>query len=444
MLRAMPGSGSTHEDTGRQRRRHTTPLSIFVACAAVYVITLGPRVRGPSDNAHYVYLAQSLLHGKLELLAGSPPGTNDWALYGGRWYVSFPPFPAVVIAPAVALWGLAVWDRLFWAIAAGAAPALLYIWLRRLREQGESERSARDDLLLTGLFALGTPYYYTSVQGTVWFAAHVVTCALIALFLLGATRARRPWLAGCALGLAFMTRGPTLVAYAFFFLIQALAQARLPGTDAPSRVRDLWRGLDLRKALALLVKFSIPLLGALAISMWINYARFEDPFEAGHSHLQIRWRGRIETWGLFNYHYLARNLAVLLTSLPWLSSVPPYLKISRHGLALWVTTPQLWLVLWPKRHSLLITSLGIAAALVALGDALYQNSGWIQFAYRFGLDYMPALIGLLALGGHRFGVGFKLLCVYALAINLFGAVTFDRYERFYDNDPTQRVIFQPD
>lgn len=435
MLRAMHSSGW---------KRAATPLSIFVGCAAIYVATLGPRARGLSDNAHYVYLAQSLLQGKLELLQAQPPGSNDWALYDGRWYVSFPPFPAVVIAPAVALFGLSVWDRLFWAIAAGVAPALLYLWLRWLREHRESERGARDDLLLTGLFALGTPYYYTSVQGTVWFAAHVVTCALIALFLLCATRARRPWLAGLALGLAFMTRGPTLVAFSLFFLVQALAQARLPGTTAPARLRDLFSGLDLRRASGLLVRFAIPLLGVLAIAMWMNYARFEDPFEAGHSHLQIRWRARIETWGLFNYHYLARNLAVLLTSLPWFSGVPPYLKISRHGLALWVTTPQLWLVLWPKRHSLLITSLGLAAAAVALGDALYQNSGWVQFGYRFGLDYMPALIGLLALGGWRFGVGFKLMCVYALAINLFGALTFDRDGRFYDNDSTQRVIFQPD
>src|SRR5687768_4755131 len=125
MLRAMHSSGW---------RRAATPLLIFVGCAAVYVATLGSRARGLSDNAHYVYLAQSLLHGKLELLQAQPPGSNDWALYGGRWYVSFPPFPALVIAPAVALWGLAVWDRLFWAIAAGAAPALLYVWLRWLRE----------------------------------------------------------------------------------------------------------------------------------------------------------------------------------------------------------------------------------------------------------------------------------------------------------------------
>ncbi|HEX2677783.1 MAG TPA: hypothetical protein VHM19_14120, partial [Polyangiales bacterium] len=76
---------------------------IFLLCAGVYVATLGKRMIGLSDNAHYVFLAQSLLHGKLSLLAGKPPGDNDWAFYQGHWYVSFPPFPALVIAPLVAV-----------------------------------------------------------------------------------------------------------------------------------------------------------------------------------------------------------------------------------------------------------------------------------------------------------------------------------------------------
>lgn len=429
------------------RRRAALPLAIFVVCSAAYVATLGARIRGPSDNGHYVYLAESLLHGQLALVDSRPPGNNDWAQYKGRWYVSFPPFPALVIAPAVAIWGTAVWDRLFWAILAGLGPALLFIWLRHLRELGQTERSTRESLLLTALFAFGSPYYYVSVQGTVWFAAHVVATILLGIYLLAATRARAPVVAGCALGLAFLTRGPPVALLGLFFVLQALAEARgpaAPQSGAAERLSELFGWASVKRAFPSLLRFALPAAGALAIAMWMNAARFDDPFEFGHSHLKIRWSSRIETWGLFNYHYVGRNLAVLLAALPWFSAVPPYLKISRHGLALWVTTPQLWLVLWPKRRSLLITSLGLSAFAVALFELFYQNSGWIQFGYRFGLDYAPALFGLLALGGHRFGKLFHVLALYAFAINLFGAVTFDRDGRFYDNDPTQRVIFQPD
>jgi hypothetical protein len=249
------------------------------------------------------------------------------------------------------------------------------------------------------------------------------------------------------LGLAFLTRGPPVALFGLFFVLQALAAVPGPAAQASGvvdRISELLCWSRLRLALPSLVRFALPAAAALAIAMWMNAARFDDPFEFGHSHLKIRWSSRIETWGLFNYHYVGRNLAVLVAALPWFSAVPPYLKISRHGLALWVTTPQLWLVLWPRRRSLLISSLGLSAFAIALFELFYQNSGWVQFGYRFGLDYAPALFGLLALGGHRFGKLFHALALYAFAINLFGAVTFDRDARFYDNDPTQRVIFQPD
>jgi hypothetical protein len=178
--------------------------------------------------------------------------------------------------------------------------------------------------------------------------------------------------------------------------------------------------------------------------MWMNQARFDDPFEFGHTHLQIKWRGRIQTWGLFNYHYLARNLAIFLTALPWLTAAAPFVKIGGHGLALWFTTPNLLFTLWPKRISPSLIGLYLAVACVALLDLCYQNTGWIQFGYRFALDYMALLFALLALGGRRFGPGFYLLMLFALAVNLFGAVTFDRVPEFYHQDHSQRIYFQPD
>ena len=86
----------------------------------------------------------------------------------------------------------------------------------------------------------------------------------------------------------------------------------------------------------------------------------------------------------------------------------------------------------------------VTTAVVAILDLCYQNSGWVQFGYRFSLDYMPALIVLLALSRRRFGGGFIVVLVLAIAINLFGAITFDRVPMFYDDDATQDRLFQPD
>jgi hypothetical protein len=334
----------------------------------------------------------------------------------------------------VAAFGPDTLDALFWVLFAGLGPMVLFLVLRFLRESGQSQRSVRDDLLVTGLFAVGSVYYFVAVQGTVWFAAHVVATAFVCLYLLFSFGARRPAAAGLALGLAFLCRPATLL-LAPFFLIQALNT----GKD-PSRRTSRSQGPVLRA----LAGFALPLAMILAATMWHNTARFGDPFEFGHRFLQIRWRSRIETWGLFHAHYLPRNLTVFFLSLPWLMPSSPFIRISRHGLALWFSSPNLLWSLWPKRLDATTLALWAGVLPTAICTLLYQNTGWIQFGYRFSLDYLPLLFVLVALGGRRFGVVFLCCAFFAIAVNTFGAVTFDRFPQFYDDDPTQRVIFQSD
>lgn len=429
---------------------------------------LGPRAAGPSENNHFVHLAESWLNGQLSQLGDRPPGYNDWACYdvelesscrsdafsrprdSQRWYVSFPPFPAAVILPAVAIFGKDFSDPLFWAIFAGLAPALLYVLLRRLREEGTSERTVRDDLFLVTVFAFGSVYFFTAVQGSVWFSAHVVASALLVLYFLFGIGARRPFWAGLFLGLCFLTR-PSTHPFALFFLLEAMRVSRASDAPLASEDASVWRkvavwirGVRWRPVVRSCAIFALPILACGGVAMWMNEARFGDPFDFGHQHLMIRWRSRLEKWGLFNYHYLSKNLAIFLASLPWLKATAPYLTISRHGLAIWITSPNLVPALWPKRVNALLVALFVSAGLVALLDLCYQNSGWVQFGYRFSLDYMPALILLLALSRRRFGWGSWAVLAIAIAINAFGAVTFDRVPMFYDDDNTQERVFQPD
>lgn len=449
-------------------KRAALPAAIFALTALVYALVLGPRAAGPSENNHFVHLAESWLNGQLAQLGDRPPGYNDWACYdvelesvcrgdaftrvreSQRWYVSFPPFPAAVILPAVVLFGRDFSDPLFWALFAGLAPALLYVLLRRLREEGVSERGVREDLFLVAVFAFGSVYFSTAVQGSVWFAAHVVASALLVLFFLFGIGARRPFWAGLVLGLCFLTR-PSTYPFALFFLFEAMRVSRLPDAASASDDASVWRklavwvrGVRWRPVLRASAIFALPIVACGAVAMWMNEARFGDPFDFGHEYLVIRWRPRIEKWGLFNYHYLGKNLAVLLASVPWFSAAEPYVRISRHGLALWVTSPNLLPALWPKKMSALMVALFVSTALVAVLDLCYQNSGWVQFGYRFSLDYMPALILLLALSGRRFGWGALSVLVLAIAINAFGAITFDRAQVFYDDDNSQERLFQPD
>jgi hypothetical protein len=434
----------------RSLRRVGVPAALFALTALVYVIVLGDRRMTPSADNHFVHLAMSFLEGQLSVLGSRAPGTNDWALFEGKWYVSFPPLPAIVIMPLVAIWKLKTLDRLFWAVLAGFSPALLYVLLRALRERFESGRHWIEDALLSLLFAFGTVFFFVAVQGAVWFAAHVVAVALLILYALFSLDAKRPLLAGLMLGLCFMTRPNTCVAV-LFFTVEALRVARLPDAEsAPEgammyRRAFVWlRGVQWRVFGKSASIFAAPILVIGGLAMWMNEARFHDPFEFGHRYLQIMWSARIERWGLFNYHYLSKNLAVFLAALPWISAHAPHLMVSRHGLALWVTTPNLLTALWPKKISATMVGLFLATAAVCIFNLLYQNSGWIQFGYRFALDYLPFLFALIALSGRRFGPGFWALALFAVALNTFGAITFDRAWQFYDGDATQNVMFQPD
>jgi hypothetical protein len=291
------------------------------------------------------------------------------------------------------------------------------------------------------LFCFGSVYFFCSLQGTVWFAAHVVAAALTMLYLLFALGAERPLAAGVCLALGFATRTPLLLAAPLF----VLEAARVCELEAP-RGPGFFARFDARRLVRSVAWFSLPLVAVVALSCWYNAARFHEAWEPGYRYLDVAWAKRIAKWGLFSYHYLARNLGVMLTSLPWLPAQGGPVQVNGHGLALWVTTPMyLWLVI-AKRWSPLARALLISAVCVALPTLFYQNTGWLQFGYRLSNDYAPLLFVLLALVGPPLRGLFMLACASAVIVNFFGALTFGRPEhaKFYFIERSQQVLYQPD
>jgi hypothetical protein len=437
-------------DPGSRRRRLVLALAVYLVSTAVYVACAAPgRLTRHTPFNHYALLADGWAHGRLDL--GRPPPDytqrNDFVDWHGRWFVSFPPFPGVLLFPFEKLAGSPerLPDGLIWLLLAGVGPAGLFLTLEKLRRRGYSECSQTVNLLLTGLFAFGTVYFFTAEQGTVWFSAHVVAVALTMFYALVAIDAEHPAMAGTLIGLAFATRGPPAALGAAFFVFEAIrVSAGVAALSTGNGPRTLARALDWRRLARLLGVYAIPIVAIVGVTLWHNRARFGTVLEFGHGLLTIQWRFRIERWGLFSYHYLARNLGIALTSLPFVTRARPHFQINSHGLALWLTTPAYLWLLWPRRTSYLWWSLVATVALVAGLDLLYHNSGWLQFGYRFSNDYAVYLFLLLAIGNFRFGRLFWSLAVVAVAVNTFGALTFDRAPQFYYTDNSQQIIYQPD
>jgi len=448
-------------------QRYRIHLLLFAVGMVVYGTTAWSRLSKQSTDPHFVLLADAWLKGKstIDVPAGRrQPTGDDWArvdtvelksgktvrgryltsrknrgkfrIAGGEviktseikrkvkstFYMSFPPFPAVLMLPQTALQGVVANDVWMTLIVAALILPLFFSVLRRLQAAGLSERTLVEDLWLTATLAFGTVLFFSAVMGKVWFTAHVVGVALAICYVWCCVEARHPILAGLALGLATMTRTPM----AFMFPLFALEAWRMSsGDDNREKLREFMRTG---------AKFAAPIAGIAVIAMIHNYVRFAEPLEFGHSYLAVRQQAQMETIGMFSHHYLSRNLSVAFTLLPSFSSSSPYVFISGHGLAVWVTTPLLFFVLWPRVKNEWHKPLWLTVALVSVPTFFYQNSGWFQFGYRFSLDYMVFLILLIAVGGRPLTRLAKGLIIAGVIINLFGAYTFQRKPEYYKMD----------
>lgn len=473
-------------------RPRTTYVVLFFVGFAVYAAVSGDRLARQSPDPHFVLQADAWLHGKLTIDApwkGDDPAkvetvllkdgsevrgrylhTRGWTV-GTTWfeqqitqpspkrprlpttrlfrttrgkdipeseiqkslgierYVSFPPVPSILMLPQTAIHGRIANDVFPTLLIAALILPLCFATLKRLVAAGLSERSEVENLWLTALLSFGTVLFFVSVQGRVWFTAHVVGVALAMTYAYFAIEARRPLLAGLFLGLATLSRTPM----AFMFPLFALEAWRVSGGF------DDWRA-NWRTIAKLWLKFSVPVV-LIAIAAGIhNYLRFDSFGEFGHSYLAVRQQAMIEVHGLFDYEYLRRNLSVALSLLPRIEATAPYVHISGHGMALWITTPLFVTLLWPRVRGRIHQSLWLAAALIAVPILCYQNSGWFQFGYRFSLDYTVLLILLLAVGGRPLTRVSKGLIIFSMLVNLFGAYTFARYPQFYDGGDYNAII----
>jgi hypothetical protein len=449
-------------------RRVLVGTILYVVCTSVFAAIAGSdRLVQHTAFNHYALLADAWLHGHQNLPHGPPAyaQNNDFAEYAGKTYVSFPPFPAALMVPFVKLAGSAedFRDGQFVIWLAGLGPAILFLALEKLRRTARSPRTEFENLVLSLLFAFGTVYFFTAVEGTVWFAALVIASALQAVYVLFALDAEVPLLAGLAMGCAYLTR-PTMLAAAPLFAVEALrvsVRGGLP-TEGPwrARIRETFSRLDARTLARQYMQFAAPVLAAFAIVAWMNWTRYAraTPIYFDHEFLTVAWRGRMLKWGgMFSYHFLAKNLGIALTSLPWLPAKgeaavfgAPF-KINEHGLALWFTTPLYFWLLWPQRFTAgdkkwLYGVVALSAALPAAMNLLYQNTGWRQFGYRFSNDYAILLWVLLALGARPMRPLFAAAAAWGVAWNLFGAATFDKaaFDRFYFRDGSQTIVYQPD
>ncbi|WP_106389840.1 hypothetical protein [Enhygromyxa salina] len=458
-------------------RKYIAPLVVFlVALLGLCALAGRERLTKPSHDNHYAHLAQAWLDGRLHH-EGKPPGYcspkqrrakkcrrhtyDDWArvwtleLRDGStlkgfpcktkdcqalrrrgveawlplgldhslreiesrdivsrhetWYVSFPPGPALAMLPAVAIHGTAARDVLLTCVLAALIPVVL---LRLFdRERGITGGRGREHLWAVAAWTFASPAAFVGAHGRVWFTAQICGALCLCAYVSSGWNCRRPALAGLWLALAVTCRPHLAFALPFF-------------------VGEWWREQKGSRArLNAALRFAAPLAIIGALVMANNYARFEDPLEFGHRFLDIRWQQRMQEVGMFSTDYLGRNLRCAFSLLPvwrdgpWDGRLP---RVSVHGSSLILGAP--WLLALglgrercPQRWGLLISALA-----VALPSLLYQNSGQLQFSYRFAVDWLALVLIAIVFGGGAKRPWFPILVTLGAAWQLYGAWMFGR------------------
>lgn len=425
---------------------------------------------------HFVWQALAFLDGRAAI---------DWPLPANEWMqdiyplselngsptgalLPFPPLPAILLMPFVAIWGLATDIRAV-SVGLGAVAVGLAWWAL-----GGLPVSRRIRLATTTFFAFGTVFWYAAQLGTTWFFAHVCAVTFVLLAVGVALRAdpdadtarapdqrnaeggpsglrsspaqlarplslidRRQFLAGLLFGIACTARLTVVFGAPFFMLV---------GGGGSWLRRSVSAGLGAAIPVGLLLAYNLATTGhVLHPGYEWQYQREANGYAA---------LGYNPDWSIEDPRYLPQNLGILFLSTPAIlpANMPdafggdgdplctapgaerslfdpdcPLAVPRAIGMSILLTSPAYLLGLASlfRRRSRLVVGSALAVLAIAFVNLLHFSQGWVNFGYRFSNDFVVFALPLVAIGmARRGGVGWlgTGLIALSVAINLWGVI----------------------
>jgi len=187
-----------------------TPWLAFVVASLVYLMisAYSGKLLSSSEYPYYNYLADAFLHGQtwLRIL---PPSTHDLSFLNGRYYLYWAPFPAILLMPLVAIFGVQLNDVLYTALIAAVNVGLVAQLLRIACRVEFLHLTKAQRAILVAFFAFGTVHFWLAPFGKIWMTGQLIgfTCTLLAYIAAFSFKGRKAWfLTGLALAGAMLTR----------------------------------------------------------------------------------------------------------------------------------------------------------------------------------------------------------------------------------------------
>jgi hypothetical protein len=430
----------------------TVAIGFFLLAAAVYLASNASRT---DFYDHFVWQAHAFLNGRaaIEYPVAAGPYQNAYfqdvlPLPGtGLALLPFPPLPALLLVPFVAVFGLATNGAMVAAVL--GAINVAFCWLMLVRATRRYDAAA----LATLFYGFGTVAWYAAMLGTTWFLAHVVASTFLFLAIGAALRSDPDAVAPDAPVVPLggpdedrdvprrRTGSRMREGFAAGLLLGAAALARLTVVFGAPFFAFVGPGGVVRRSLVAGAGTAIP----LGLLVAYNLATSGSILHPAYQHLyEVEYRPRPELihpeWGIEDVRYIPQNAGIMLAWPPLtpllddpacraaprpaglellLDRACPLVRPDPIAMSLLLTSPAYLLaipaIVWGWRRRL-VAGAAVAVLAIALIDLAHFSQGWVQFGYRFSNDFAPFAIVLVAIGIARSGITALGLLLVGLSI----------------------------
>jgi hypothetical protein len=388
-------------------------LALMAVVFAVYWFA------GPKETAYNYQTSQAenILHGHLDLL---PQYTRNLSvlervMYDGegfcypigdpkanettgaresancKVYMQHSLGPAFMLLPGVIFFGQDMNQTLVSVVISAMTAPIVFLISRAF------SKKLLIQLLLTALMMFGTVLWWVGSNGGVWFFAHTTATFFLFVGIYFAINRPNPLLAGAALGAAFLCRPTTIVSGLFFVVIFLPLWLHPPSEERPG-----WH-----ISFEPIANFIAGIAPFLLAGMYVNYARFDSPFETGYKYgeqFHQDYLKYVYPHGTFDISYVSRHARIVFEQMPLFdkpgTACSPDLdcapiRPSWAGMAIWATTPMFLATVFTGITNRWVTRVGAVLIALACGIILSRavshiwESGWQTTDIPGGIHLLP-------------------------------------------------------
>lgn len=357
----------------------------------------------------YALQADSWRQGRLDL--GQDYPYLELAVYNGKYYVSFPPFPSYILFPLTFIFGSNTPDALLmWFISLLSAG---YLYRLALQFRLSEPLSA----LTTLTVILGSNATFNMLNPGAWFFAQNLCFLLAVMTIYYAGNGKGGWALffwACSVGCRPMQIFFLPVVLLILYIVEKKKSPELSG----------------KKIVSNKIYWGIP-AGCVALTyMVLNYLRFGSIIEFGHNYLPEFIRAE---HGQFSVKYMSENLKSLLHFFQFDESGK--IVIDHFGnLSFMLASPcvifailTLLACILKKEYRIVIFQSGIIACAIAYlaVTIMHKTMGGWHFGNRYANDILPWIYLATALGLSRVEKLGKYqipIAVFGLCLNAIGNV----------------------